>query len=70
MDPVMNGLVPITIVAIIFTTLSAVAIVLIFATIKKRKMEVDAYKAAIDKGLPVPELKSVSRAQTPTNTQL
>lgn len=68
MDPVMNGLVPITIVAIIFTTLSAVAIVMIFAVIKKRKMEIDAYKAAIDKGLPVPEFKIRTNHRTPVNT--
>jgi hypothetical protein len=68
MDPIMEGLMPITIVAIIFTTLSAVAIVLIFAAIKKRKMEIDAYKVAIDKGLPVPELKIRATVKSPTST--
>jgi len=64
----MEGLVPITIVAIIFTTLSAVGIVLIFAAIKRRKMEIDAYKAAIEKGLPVPELKIRTSAKSPVST--
>ena len=68
MDPIMEGLIPITIIAIIFTTLSAVGIVLIFAVIKKRKMEIDAYKAAIDKGLPVPELKIRTSEKSPVNT--
>jgi len=68
MDPVMDGLVPITVVAIIFTTLSAVAIVLIFAAIKKRKMEIDAYKAAIEKGLSVPEFKIRTSEKSPINT--
>lgn len=53
----MQGMVPITIVAIIFVTMTAIAIALVFAAIKKRKMEIDAYKAAIDKGLPVPDFK-------------
>ena len=65
---VMEGLIPITIVAIIFTTLSAVSIVLIFTAIKRRKMEIDAYKAAIDKGLPVPEFKIRTAAKAPTST--
>jgi hypothetical protein len=68
MDPIIDGLVPITIVAIIFTTVSAVGIVLILAAIKKRKMEVDAYKAAIEKGLPVPEFKIRITEKSPANT--
>jgi len=68
MNPVIDGLVPITIVAIIFTTMTAIAIALIFATLKKRKMEIDAYKAAIEKGLPVPEFKIKTGIQSPVST--
>ncbi|MCP4581369.1 MAG: hypothetical protein GY839_07100 [candidate division Zixibacteria bacterium] len=68
MSPVMDGLVPITIVAIVFTTCAAVAIALIFAVLKKRRIEIDAYKAAVEKGLPVPEFKIKTRERSPIST--
>jgi len=54
-----EGVLPIFIVGIVFTVIAVIGVAIIIASIKKRKMEIDAYKAAIEKGLPVPELKIV-----------
>jgi hypothetical protein len=68
MYSLMDGMIPIMIVLIIFTTVSAVAIVLILAALRRRKMEFETYKAAIDKGVPLPEMKFKSTVKSPMGT--
>jgi len=55
----------IIVVVTVFTMAAAIAIVLLLVGMKKRQMEIEAYKMAIDKGLPVPELKT---ARSPYST--
>lgn len=52
-----EGVIPIVAIIMSMLTITAIGITIILAGLKKRKMEIEAYKAAIDKGLPVPELK-------------
>lgn len=51
-----EGLIPIAIVGIIFGCIAVLGVVVIFANLKRRGMEIEAYKKAIEKGLPMPEL--------------
>ncbi|OQX91639.1 MAG: hypothetical protein B6D58_07030 [candidate division Zixibacteria bacterium 4484_95] len=47
----------ILVTGVIFTCLTIVAVVIIIYSMKRRRLEIEAYKAAIEKGIPVPELK-------------
>ncbi len=40
-----------------FAALSGIIIALIIANFKRKKLEIEAYKVALEKGLPVPQLK-------------
>ena len=42
----------------LFVMTAVIVVVLLFVHLKKRQMEIEAYKQAIEKGLPVPELKA------------
>jgi hypothetical protein len=52
-----EGLVPIVAIISTFSVIGVLGLMIIIAGMRKRKMEVEAYKAAIEKGLPVPEFK-------------
>ena len=53
----LDGMLPILATLVVFSVVAVLGVAIIIASIKKRKMEIDAYKTAIEKGLPVPELK-------------
>ena len=61
----LEGILPVFIVGIVFAVIAIIGVTIIIASMKKRKMEIDAYKVAIEKGLPVPEFKI---ARTPVRT--
>lgn len=60
-----EGLIPLVGIAFVMTAIIIIAVAAIIAGIRRRKMEIDAYKLAIEKGIPVPELK-VSKSPTST----
>ncbi len=62
MTGVIDGFVPIVAIIMTMLTILAISIAIIFAGMKKRRLEIDAYKAAIEKGLPVPELKTMQKS--------
>lgn len=47
----------ILVTGVVFTCLTIIAVVIIIYSMKRRKLEIEAYKTAIEKGIPVPELK-------------
>lgn len=49
----------ILITAVVFTCITILGVVIIWYSMRKRRMEIEVYKAAIDKGLSVPEFKLV-----------
>jgi hypothetical protein len=48
----------ILVVITVFTMAAVIGVTMLLVGMKKRQMEIEAYKKAIEKGLPVPELKS------------
>jgi hypothetical protein len=61
-----EGLLPIMAVLTVFTVIALLGVMLIVAGMKRRKMEMDAYKAAIEKGQPLPDFKISSRSPIAT----
>jgi hypothetical protein len=61
-----EGLTPIIAILTVFTVIAVLGVVIILAGVRKRKMEMEAYKAAIEKGLPVPEFKTMTKSPTGT----
>jgi hypothetical protein len=57
-----EGILPLVAITTVLAATVTIAIVIIVAGLKKRRMEIEAYKAAIDKGLPVPELKVMAKS--------
>ncbi len=53
----LEGILPVFIVGIVFAVIAIIGVTIIIASMKKRKMEIDAYKAAVEKGIQVPEFK-------------
>ncbi len=62
MVDIFETFIPIVAIITSMATVLAIALAIIIAAMKKRKLEIEAYKAAIDKGLPVPELKSMEKS--------
>lgn len=60
-----EGLIPLFAIGFSMTAAVIIAVAIIFAGMRRRKMEIDAYKLAIEKGLDVPEIK-VSRSPIST----
>ncbi|MEJ2480149.1 MAG: DUF6249 domain-containing protein [Acidihalobacter sp.] len=60
-----ESLIPLFAIGFSMTAIVIIAVAIIFAGIRRRKMEIDAYKLAIEKGLDVPEIK-VSKSPVST----
>jgi hypothetical protein len=54
---VQDSVIAMTAIIVTFGTAIVIVIALVLANIKKRQMEIEAYKTAVEKGLPVPVLK-------------
>jgi len=52
-----NGITPMLFVIVVFSFIAVVVIAIISANVIQRKKEIEAYKAAIEKGLPLTDLK-------------
>jgi hypothetical protein len=61
-----EGLVPIIAIISTFSVIGVLGLMIIIAGMRKRKIEVEAYKAAIEKGLPVPEFKVSNKSPIST----
>jgi len=66
MNGIIDSFIPIVAIITSMITLLAIAIAIIIAGMKKRRLEIEAYKAAIEKGLPVPELKTLQKSPLST----
>ena len=59
-------IIPVTAITMSLFTVIVIAVVIVLAGLKKRKLEIEAYKAAIEKGLEVPEFKSMQKSPLST----
>jgi hypothetical protein len=61
-----EGLIPIVAIISTFSVIGVLGIMILVVAMKKRKLEIEAYKAAIEKGLPVPEFKVSQKSPVST----